>query len=620
MSRMLQEKIDELFQATKDLRNLEEIKPHCEQFNEWVNLHTTYNIDTFGTYLSRYGFYKKFKSLPLEQGKNAESIPKYDGNGNVIGTELKHYVLLLCGLDKNQWRDRNDTTRVIDRLGNDQEVDPDKYLEMTGKLLESEDPHELAVGLIAATGRRPHEILARAKFTAVAGEGYQVLFEGQGKKRGDEPAFAIATLFPAEYIIKKLGQLRRDLGTKALLKEVATEFPEDIAAQNRSIENRRGNSLRRVVQEYFGGRDTQKPLLNFRNDQDQNDCKALRAAYASLATKRDCDRSVGSQMLHYARLLGHFVKEKPTDKELQAIATSIGYADYYSTKPVGFPPAPQKEKVAQVRVSDTDFEMIKDFQQEWGLPNQQAVVNRLIESHQQKLGVAKELLETKAQIAQMEKHIKQLQDKNNQLEQENKEMESATPQQVTINATDLEAYLERMVEEKLKQALAKLPQPRTPEPEPAVIPVPTPVIQSRVKVALPKEVTDWETLSNAELWGTKASGAATEKIRRSFEAICLYNDTIATGDHDRLAITNLALRELSGVNGLLVGDWIKSHASEIISYNTKHGMQNSKDPSKVETYYNKRHGQNKIIGILNRVNEQFLDGVASKFKQADQAV
>jgi hypothetical protein len=33
------------------------------------------------------------------------------------------------------------------------------------------------------------------------------------------------------------------------------------------------------------------------------------------------------------------------------------------------------------------------------------------------------------------------------------------------------------------------------------------------------------------------------------QAIALYNDTVATGDDDRLAITNQALRELSGVTG-----------------------------------------------------------------------
>jgi hypothetical protein len=56
-------------------------------------------------------------------------------------------------------------------------------------------------------------------------------------------------------------------------------------------------------------------------------------------------------------------------------------------------------------------------------------------------------------------------------------------------------------------------------------------------------------MSNADVWA-KNRGASEEKIRRSFEAICLYNDTVATGDDDCLAITDQALRELSGVNGL----------------------------------------------------------------------
>ena len=82
-----------------------------------------------------------------------------------------------------------------------------------------------------------------------------------------------------------------------------------------------------------------------------------------------------------------------------------------------------------------------------------------------------------------------------------------------------------------------------------------------------------------------------------------------------MAITNQGLRELSGVNGLLVGEWIKAHADEVISHNSKYGMQNAKDPSKVETYYNKRHGAEKISKILNLVNEQFLDGEALKSQQ-----
>jgi hypothetical protein len=590
MSKALQEQIDLLFEATKDLKSLEEIKPHCEIFNEWVNTHTKYSTKSLGTVLSRSGFYKKFKSIPLEQGRNAEAIAKHDENGNVKGQELKHYAVLMCGLDRDDWKERNQTTRVIDRIGNDQEIDPDTYLEVTGQLLESSDPYELAVGLIAATGKRPHEVLARAKFAPIEGEAYQVQFEGQGKKRGDKPVFPIATLYPAEYIIKCLARLRKESSTKALLKEVANEFPSDLAAQNQAIDSRRNGSLNRVVRQYFGDKGQSAPVLAFRHGEEQDNCKALRAAYGALATERDCQRSVGSKMLHYARLLGHFVKEEPTDKELQNVATSLGYADYFSTKPVPFPSAPEKEKVMQVRVTDEDYETIKQLQKDWEAPNQQSVVSRLIESQQKLVELAKQLLEAKNRI--------------NQLEKEKLEMSQVEAQVVTVNVSDLEAMIGRMVDEKLSVALSNLPVAQQ-------VSESNPTAHAPAKAI---EAIDWSAMSNADVWA-KNRGASEEKIRRSYEAICLYNDTVATGDDDRLAITNQALRELSGVNGIVVGDWIKAHADEVISHNSKYEMQNAKDPTKTETYYNKRHGSEKITKILNLINEQFLDGEALKAQQ-----
>jgi hypothetical protein len=118
------------------------------------------------------------------------------------------------------------------------------------------------------------------------------------------------------------------------------------------------------------------------------------------------------------------------------------------------------------------------------------------------------------------------------------------------------------------------------------------------------------------VWSSKVKRASEEKVRRSFNAICLHNDTIATGDYDRLATTNQSLRELSGVNSLLVGDWIKAHADEVISHNSKHGMQNAKDPQRLDTYYNKPHGAEKITKILELVNGQFLDGEGLKSQQS----
>jgi hypothetical protein len=431
---------------------------------------------------------------------------KHDENGNVKGHELRHYAVLLCGLDKSGWKQRNETTRVIGRLGNDQEIDPDAYLEVTGQLLESNDPHELAVGIIAATGRRPHEILARAKFAPIEGEAYQAQFEGQGKKRGDKPVFPIATLYPTEYVIKCLNRLRREASTKALLKEVANEFPSDLAAQNRAIDSRRNGSLNRVVRERFGDKGDAVPILAFRHGEEQDNCKALRAAYGALATERDCQRSVGSKMLHYARLLGHFVKEEPTDKELQNVATSLGYADYFTSLPVPFPTAPQKEKVMQVRVTDEDFETIKQLQKKWELQNQQSVISRLIERHEKTVELGKQLQEFQARINQLEKEKREM----SQVKPE-PQTEQATAEQTTSDMEALESKIERLIEEKLSKALSNLAIAQPTESRPTES---RPIFQASAKQV---EAIDWTGMSNAELWATKVKGASEEKICRSYQ-------------------------------------------------------------------------------------------------------
>ncbi|MCC5661989.1 hypothetical protein LC608_34665 [Nostoc sp. XA010] len=613
MSKAVQEQVDQLFEATKGLQSLEEIKPHCEAFNEFINTKTSYSIKSLGTVLSRAGFYKKFKSLPLEQGKNAESAPKHDAQGNITGNELKHYVLLLCGLDKKDWEERNETTRVSDRLmtaGEDGntgiEINPETYLEVTSNLLASEHPHELAVGLIAATGRRPHEILARGKFTPIDGESYQANFEGQGKKRGEKPVFKISTLFPASYIIERLNHLRKEASSKSLLKEVANEFPTDVAAQNKSIEDKRGNSLRRVVQEYFGGKDNREPLLNFRHNQEQNDCKALRAACACLVTERDCTGSLGAKMYFAACFLGHITPgEKISDSDLKHITTTLGYSDYYTTKPVGYPDAPSKEKLSNVRVTSRDLEAIRHLQEKLESPNQQSVINQLIESFNSRLDTAKQLQAAHQKLAQLEAQVKQLQETNNQLETANNQLQqekaamettAQQPQTVTLNVTELDSWLEQ----KVIEVVNKITLGGTIAPATTATPA---------KVAPVKEEIDWQAKTDAEVWGSKTAGAAVEKIRRSYQAICLYNDTVATGDSDRLAITNQALRDLSGCNGLLVRDWIEAHKDEVISHNAKFGMENKKDPSNPASYANKGKDTDKILLLIN---EEFLSGEGFK--------
>ena len=622
MSKAVTEQINLLFEAVKDLESLEEIKPHCDKFNAWVRENTSYSNESLGTVLSRSGFYKKFRSIPLVQGKNAESINKHNENGEVIGTKLDHYVILLCGLSNKEWEDRNSTTRVTDRLQNGQEIDPDLYLEVTGKLLESSNPHELAVGLIAATGRRPHEILVRAKFSVIKGEDYQVKFSGQGKKRGESPVFPIATLYPAKYIAEKLKQLHSQEVTKKLLAEINREFPGDIPAQNRAIDSKRNGSLNRVVREFFGDKKQSNPVLQFRYGEEQDNNKALRAAYICLAVERDCEGSIGSKMLHAAKLAGHFIgDEKVNDSELKHLVTTLGYSDYYTTKSVNFPTM-NKEKTLTIRAIESDYEAIKKLQVDLDLPNQQSLISHLVESYMNRVDTAKKVQSLETENSQLKTQIKQLQEDKkqmevsqvnllelqtenaklkeqiNQLQQAKTQTEVPPPAQpISLDSKDLESWLNKRLETLLNEKLAGMNIPATQQTREVVVPV------KQVK-----EV-DLTGLTNAELWGEKRKGAPDEKIRRSFLAICDYNDTLATGDNDRLAITNLALSQLSGANRGVIGEWVAQHRDEVVSHNAKYGMGNKKDPTSTETYFNKGKDVDRLLRL---VSDNFLDGQAIK--------
>lgn len=594
MSKALQEKINELFETIKDLRSFEEIKQQCDRFNEWVNTSTSYSQATLGTKLSAYGFYKKFKSLDLKPGENAEVIAKHDAEGNIKGHELKHYAAILCGLNKEQWQERNATTRVIDRIENSTEIDPDNYLETTGKLLSSEDPHELAVGLIAATGRRPHEIIARAKFAAIKDKPYHVMFEGQGKKRGEKPVFEIATLYPADYVIKALTRLHKESSTQALIKEIAAQF-KSITRQNVEIDNRRGQSLRRVVRAYFGDKRQQTPVLAFRHGEEQDNNKALRAAYAVLATERDVKGGYGAKILYASRILGHYTPSKEDDRALNKMAVSMGYSDYYVTKAVRFALV-ELEKVANVKASASDLEKIKELQKTWGLSSQQAVIHRLLQSTNHIQSLERRLVESQQKITHMEEMAASYAEQFAQMHQENQQLkerlevmnqqpiietiETATTSEDNSRIDKLEAQTARL-EQMMQQMMTMISSgtATVTKPQEEATTVPQQEIETARKLPESKQDIDWESIPNEQLKGMRTAGAVDEKIYRAFRAIADYNDNAPRND-DRWYIGSVTLSSVSGCNRQAVGDWVKIHQLTVDDHNNKYGLGQ---------YHNKRH-------------------------------
>jgi hypothetical protein len=123
-------------------------------------------------------------------------------------------------------------------------------------------------------------------------------------------------------------------------------------------------------------------------------------------------------------------------------------------------------------------------------------------------------------------------------------------------------------------------------------------LQSRNSGEKLPEVTEMNTKL---LMGTRKAGSSEEKLNRCYQAICNYNDSTP---ENKIAITNLGLRYLSGVNGQTISTWMDTHKDEIISHHVKHQLNTRENDA--TSYYNKRYGQTKVNQILDVVKSDYL--------------
>jgi Telomere resolvase len=598
----------EYYDRIKDLRTPLEIKELCDRltsdlFNEADKPKTRVN--------KLIPYNKLINSLPgdeLVEGETAYIQTKADGS-----LWKRHLHFQFTGLADTNWHGEggiNTKTIVLDRLENCREVKVNEYLETVSKLLLSDDPHELAVGLIAASGRRPIEILVRGSF-AIASDipnyltiGYFVNFKGQAKKRDyempvDERAdYRIGVLVPADGFLAAFKRFRNMPETKELLGLLKTETKKgtDPESINDKIEGMRGNSLRRVVAREFAN------FLPARFGDSEINNKSLRAVYVRLITDRDCPKNI-ADILWASRSVGHFIDtQKPDDSQLRHLLTTLGYFDYYANTEVPFIAAPQKtvhEKPAPVRAFESDAEVIKQLQKDWELPSQMVTIRNLIELATKAKELEAQLLETQAQITQ--------------LQQEKLEMQSippSTPQSIQQSqqqsqqpqTQDLQAMVKQMVALALAEALPQIQQltPNIQQPTPntqvnlATGDTPRGKVYRQPKAKPETPEKDWESVTSEELKASKHRGAAEEKIKRSFIAIANHNDHKARDNNGQpdikqmWSITNQALRQVSGCNGQLVRDWMELHHGAIDDHNAKHGLGQ---------YHNK--GKGDITQVVN---------------------
>lgn len=602
----------------KPLRNPEEIKALCEELTAGL-FNDTDKPKTRVNKLTPYN--KLVREIPNEElieGENAYIQTKQDGT-----LWKRHLHFKFTGLADTKWYGEggiNTKSLVLDRLENRRQVDVTSYLKTVCKLLLSHDPHELAVGLIAASGRRPVEILVRGKFTPTTSlpkylkPGYFVNFRGQAKKRDyDMPEeerveYRIGVLVPTESFLAAFNRFRKMPETKELLAKLKAETKKgtDPEIINDMIESRRGNSLRRVVTREFGS------FLPARFGDSEINNKSLRAVYVRLITDRDCPKNV-ADLLWASRSVGHFVDtQKPDDSQLNHLLTTLGYFDYYADTEIPFisaPHKPEREKAMQVRVFADDFEQIKQLQKDWELPNQQTVVRNLIEMAKKVKELENQLLESQAQNVELTKKASEFENQfeiaQSQITQLKKEKEllqstpqsipQSTPQSVpqkqdeSLNQEqepepEEQAMIRQLIAEELQKVLPNIrAQQAATEVQGSKAQTQR---QPKAKVEQPEK--DWESVTSEELKASKHRGAAEEKIRRSFQAIANHNDHKARDnngqpDVDQMwVVNNQALRQLSGCNGMLVKDWMERHKLAIDDHNSKYGLGQ---------YHNKRHGR-----------------------------
>ena len=562
------------------LRTPEQIQAICEELTSAL-FNETDKPKTRTNKLTPYN--KVVNTMPNEElveGENAYVQTKADGS-----LWKRHLHFKFSGLADTKWHGEggiNTKTIVLDRLENRRKVEVAKYLETTIKLLQSDDPHELAVGLVAASGRRPVEILARGSFTQATElpeylkPGYFVNFRGQAKKRDyDVPEderveYRIGVLVPAEFFRSAFDRFRSLPETKELLDYLKTEQSKgtDPEAINDAIDSRRGNSLRRVVKTEFAS------FLPARHGETELNNKALRAVYVRLITDRDCPKNV-ADLLWASRSVGHFIDEsKPDDSQLRHLVTTLGYSDYYADSEVPHLTIPTKstEKTSQVRVLNSDVEIIKQLQNELDLPNQQAVIHYLIKKASLVETLERQLMQAQTEIAKLKEEKTQVQEIQPQPQQQ---PVTSAPQPQDL---DLQSLIRQMITEELQKVL---PQPQQPVTE-----APQPQAQSKVKPEQPEK--DWQSVSSEELRSSKARGATDERIYRAFKAVCDYNDQVPSNDQ-RWFIGNVTLRDLSGCNGMLVKDWMERHHQSVDDHNLKYGLGQ---------YHNKKHRNVNVADVI----------------------
>lgn len=257
--------------------------------------------------------WRKLITLAVDEGR----LPKQDLEPNEFGKVYPHWGLKYLLYPNVVQKAIKERTTVSNNQKQDdlKPIRADRFLTKAKDLINGNHPYEWAVGLLAVTGRRFSEIVAKGQFFAT-NHPYAIAFRGQLKKgiQNSEEAetFLIATLVDSRQVLAAIDKLR----THPRIQELSDLTPDE-------INSRLNTSVRLYIKRDFEDPEIVPILTGEKSVSAHN----LRGVYAEIAVHFFCPPNQGTHRF-LQQHLGHVIGESELARRKNAGATEH-YFHYY---------------------------------------------------------------------------------------------------------------------------------------------------------------------------------------------------------------------------------------------------------------------------------------------------
>lgn len=430
-------------------------------------------------------------------------------------------------------------------------IDVEQYFEIAARLLRSSDPYNIAAGLMAVTGRRAIEVCyigsfrpfnseSAPEYLPIGDAAYMVQFKGPAKKRDwdiaetERAEFCIPTLIPGDAVIKAWKLLKASAEYKAWQKEGKAIVKAKGEREARKKFNAAWEGkLNGAIADAF-------PIEVLPPKDDQSEtatCHCFRGAYAELVNRRDNAEESINSMLFIGTTMGHYLPENdPTGKAMaKALGSTFSYLVYKvpAAQSVPFAESPLVNPSKTVRVYESEHSWLTAEQHRLNLGNQgdamafvRQRLNRVIELEKQLQDARSDRDKAQQQLTELQQGAEPLAATVRELREENQQLRA-------------------------KAALTGQELPK--------------VVEVAPKVAAIAE--------EPEKDGRRVTSVKSEQwLDRVYQTIADHNDAQGDDKWAKWALTERALKDLSGTHQDVVKRWWIANEQRLIEMHSSHDL------------------------------------------------